>query len=181
MELEFQKRYCRRAPFIRLSSSYFDFSGQTAGPIWLKLGSEVRLLIGNRDFKSLFGHVTLSVSKWQTRSIFGKNRTNSFNNLLLQIHQSECYQIWVAPLGQGGDVKLPRSNTSSHQQVMSQVDGRSSFQDQVARRRLCVRLRSPCLGAKVPCCDPCASCYCRFFNAVCYCRRLRKCKAPPRS
>nr|XP_012597995.1 agouti-related protein [Microcebus murinus] len=38
--------------------------------------------------------------------------------------------------------------------------------------RRCVRLHESCLGQQVPCCDPCATCYCRFFNAFCYCRKL---------
>ncbi|XP_053460179.1 agouti-related protein [Nycticebus coucang] len=38
--------------------------------------------------------------------------------------------------------------------------------------RRCVRLNESCLGQQVPCCDPCATCYCRFFNAFCYCRKL---------
>ena len=38
--------------------------------------------------------------------------------------------------------------------------------------RRCVRLYESCLGHQVPCCDPCATCYCRFFNAFCYCRKL---------
>ncbi|XP_076771891.1 agouti-related protein isoform X2 [Arvicanthis niloticus] len=38
--------------------------------------------------------------------------------------------------------------------------------------RRCVRLQESCLGQQVPCCDPCATCYCRFFNAFCYCRKL---------
>ncbi|KAM6300666.1 agouti-related protein [Aegotheles albertisi] len=38
--------------------------------------------------------------------------------------------------------------------------------------RRCVRLLESCLGQQVPCCDPCATCYCRFFNAVCYCRKI---------
>ncbi|XP_004371546.1 agouti-related protein [Trichechus manatus latirostris] len=38
--------------------------------------------------------------------------------------------------------------------------------------RRCVRLHESCLGHQVPCCDPCATCYCRFFNAFCYCRKL---------
>ncbi|KFO97283.1 Agouti-related protein, partial [Calypte anna] len=36
----------------------------------------------------------------------------------------------------------------------------------------CVRLLESCLGHQVPCCDPCATCYCRFFNAFCYCRKI---------
>ncbi|XP_007517795.1 agouti-related protein [Erinaceus europaeus] len=38
--------------------------------------------------------------------------------------------------------------------------------------RRCVRLHESCLGHQAPCCDPCATCYCRFFNAFCYCRKL---------
>ncbi|XP_064015876.1 agouti-related protein isoform X2 [Pogoniulus pusillus] len=38
--------------------------------------------------------------------------------------------------------------------------------------RRCVRLLESCLGQQVPCCDPCATCYCRFFNAFCYCRKV---------
>ncbi|KFP19656.1 Agouti-related protein, partial [Egretta garzetta] len=38
--------------------------------------------------------------------------------------------------------------------------------------RRCVRLLESCLGHQVPCCDPCATCYCRFFNAFCYCRKI---------
>ncbi|NXG66270.1 AGRP protein, partial [Hemiprocne comata] len=38
--------------------------------------------------------------------------------------------------------------------------------------RRCVRLLESCLGHQVPCCDPCATCYCRFFNAFCYCRKV---------
>ncbi|XP_028710086.1 agouti-related protein [Peromyscus leucopus] len=38
--------------------------------------------------------------------------------------------------------------------------------------RRCVRLHESCLGQQVSCCDPCATCYCRFFNAFCYCRKL---------
>ncbi|KFV71055.1 Agouti-related protein, partial [Dryobates pubescens] len=33
-------------------------------------------------------------------------------------------------------------------------------------------LLESCLGQQVPCCDPCATCYCRFFNAFCYCRKI---------
>ncbi|KAM6223536.1 agouti-related protein [Rhynchocyon petersi] len=38
--------------------------------------------------------------------------------------------------------------------------------------RRCLRLHESCLGHQIPCCDPCATCYCRFFNAFCYCRKL---------
>uniref|UniRef100_A0A8C4SWP4 Agouti-related protein n=1 Tax=Erpetoichthys calabaricus TaxID=27687 RepID=A0A8C4SWP4_ERPCA len=46
-------------------------------------------------------------------------------------------------------------------------------QRRVARSpRRCVRHWESCLGHQLPCCDPCATCYCRFFNAICYCRRI---------
>ncbi|XP_071970400.1 agouti-related protein [Engystomops pustulosus] len=34
----------------------------------------------------------------------------------------------------------------------------------------CVQLLESCVG-HLPCCSPCATCYCRFFNAICYCRK----------
>ncbi|MBN3321047.1 AGRP protein, partial [Atractosteus spatula] len=40
--------------------------------------------------------------------------------------------------------------------------------------RRCVRHQESCLGHQLPCCDPCDTCYCRFFNAICYCRRVSK-------
>ncbi|KAM8947116.1 agouti-related protein [Pelodytes ibericus] len=36
--------------------------------------------------------------------------------------------------------------------------------------RRCVQLLESCVG-HLPCCSPCATCYCRFFNAFCYCRK----------
>jgi len=39
-------------------------------------------------------------------------RVNSFQNLLFQTHQLECYKILVTTLGQGGDVKLRKSRRS---------------------------------------------------------------------
>ncbi|XP_019908681.2 agouti-related protein isoform X3 [Esox lucius] len=38
--------------------------------------------------------------------------------------------------------------------------------------RRCVPHQQSCLGHPLPCCDPCDTCYCRFFNAFCYCRRV---------
>ncbi|XP_056662005.1 agouti-related protein [Monodelphis domestica] len=51
--------------------------------------------------------------------------------------------------------------------------GMLDLQDREERSpRRCVRLLESCLGHQVPCCDPCATCYCRFFNAFCYCRKI---------
>ncbi|XP_049635375.1 agouti-signaling protein [Suncus etruscus] len=46
----------------------------------------------------------------------------------------------------------------------------------VARPRLpmpCVATRSSCRPPAPACCDPCASCQCRFFRSVCSCRVLK--------
>ncbi|KAF7212205.1 agouti-related protein [Nothobranchius furzeri] len=36
--------------------------------------------------------------------------------------------------------------------------------------RRCIPHQQFCLGYSLPCCDPCDTCYCRFYNAICYCR-----------
>ncbi|XP_062923496.1 agouti-related protein-like [Mobula hypostoma] len=38
--------------------------------------------------------------------------------------------------------------------------------------RRCVRHLESCFGHALPCCDPCTICYCRFFKAICYCRKI---------
>ncbi|AWP01088.1 Agouti-related protein 1 [Scophthalmus maximus] len=45
--------------------------------------------------------------------------------------------------------------------------------------RRCIPHQQSCLGYPMPCCDPCDTCYCRFFNAICYCRRVGH-ACPPR-
>ncbi|XP_018596637.1 agouti-related protein-like isoform X1 [Scleropages formosus] len=40
-----------------------------------------------------------------------------------------------------------------------------------ARSRRCSRATESC-GPTIPCCDPCSTCHCRFFNTICYCWRL---------
>ena len=45
--------------------------------------------------------------------------------------------------------------------------------------RRCIPHQQSCLGYPLPCCDPCDTCYCRFFNAICYCRRVGH-TCPPR-
>ncbi|XP_073736636.1 agouti-signaling protein isoform X1 [Callorhinus ursinus] len=37
----------------------------------------------------------------------------------------------------------------------------------------CVATRDSCKAPAPACCDPCASCQCRFFRSVCSCRVLR--------
>ena len=95
------------------SVSFFDFSGQTAGPIWLKFCSNVSLLTANRNCKPRSSHMCLRRSKWPT--------VNFFKNLIFQKHQSECYLIWVTTLGQGRDIKL-RSCRSHDRNCVKMAD-----------------------------------------------------------
>ncbi|MEQ2179578.1 hypothetical protein XENOCAPTIV_011604 [Xenoophorus captivus] len=46
-----------------------------------------------------------------------------------------------------------------------QLQGRA-----VRSPRRCIPHQQFCLGYSLPCCDPCDTCYCRFYNAICYCR-----------
>ncbi|XP_029354716.1 agouti-related protein [Echeneis naucrates] len=55
-----------------------------------------------------------------------------------------------------------------------QLQGRS-----MRSPRRCIPHQQSCLGYPLPCCDPCDTCYCRFFNAICYCRRVGH-TCPPR-
>ncbi|XP_061669716.1 agouti-related protein [Syngnathoides biaculeatus] len=47
--------------------------------------------------------------------------------------------------------------------------------------RRCIRHQQSCLGFPLPCCDACDTCYCRFFNAICYCRRVGHACPPERT
>lgn len=84
---------------------------------------------------------------------------------------SLCSTAILHSLGQVGCLNLP-SEACAHppaSQPMQMLDP----QNRESRSpRRCVRLHESCLGQQVPCCDPCATCYCRFFNAFCYCRKL---------
>ncbi|XP_069502062.1 agouti-related protein [Ambystoma mexicanum] len=35
----------------------------------------------------------------------------------------------------------------------------------------CAQLLDLCMG-DVPCCNPCATCHCRFYKVYCYCRKI---------
>ncbi|KAG7260337.1 hypothetical protein CRUP_004336 [Coryphaenoides rupestris] len=48
------------------------------------------------------------------------------------------------------------------------VYGKRAKQAPAASR--CSGNSESCL-AHLGCCDPCASCHCRFFNAICFCRK----------
>ncbi|KAL4631042.1 agouti-related protein-like isoform X1 [Arapaima gigas] len=50
----------------------------------------------------------------------------------------------------------------------------------VALGRRCSRGAENC-GPQIPCCDPCSTCHCRFFNTICYCWKLgHRCTRNPK-
>ncbi|XP_039618294.1 agouti-related protein [Polypterus senegalus] len=77
---------------------------------------------------------------------------------------------------------LDTASTDSTEELLfedaSSLENEVLSEDLETRRRVarsprrCVRHWESCLGHQLPCCDPCATCYCRFFNAICYCRRI---------
>ncbi|XP_006155680.1 agouti-related protein [Tupaia chinensis] len=82
-----------------------------------------------------------------------------------------------APFPELPDLGLPKRTTAEQEEALLQeAEALAEVLDPQDREtrspRRCVRLHESCLGQQVPCCDPCATCYCRFFNAFCYCRKL---------
>ncbi|XP_021264369.1 agouti-related protein [Numida meleagris] len=71
---------------------------------------------------------------------------------------------------QEGDGNLLQKSSVPEPQALSTVLQAAGREERSPRR--CVRLLESCLGQQIPCCDPCATCYCRFFNAFCYCRKI---------
>ncbi|OXB74057.1 UNVERIFIED_CONTAM: hypothetical protein H355_003120 [Colinus virginianus] len=71
---------------------------------------------------------------------------------------------------QEGDGNLVQKSSVLEPQALSTALQAAGREERSPRR--CVRLLESCLGHQIPCCDPCATCYCRFFNAFCYCRKI---------
>ncbi|XP_062965147.1 agouti-related protein [Cynocephalus volans] len=108
--------------------------------------------------------------------------------LLLALPAIQGAQLGLAPLqdmGRTDEVLLPElpglslKRTTAEQAeeaLLQEAEALAEALDPQDREprspRRCVRLHESCLGQQVPCCDPCATCYCRFFNAFCYCRKL---------
>ncbi|XP_009289121.1 PREDICTED: agouti-related protein [Aptenodytes forsteri] len=79
-----------------------------------------------------------------------------FEQMALEVQEAD------SDLAQSGGVLEPQASSTELQ---------AAGREERSPRR-CVRLLESCLGHQVPCCDPCATCYCRFFNAFCYCRKI---------
>ncbi|XP_009876339.1 PREDICTED: agouti-related protein [Apaloderma vittatum] len=90
---------------------------------------------------------------------------------------------------QGIQVVLGTDITYSHpQKVTRGLEGmdRTRYSSMLrkveeAAAETCIRLLESCLGQHFPCCDPCATCYCRFFNAVCYCKKMTSSSPCPKN
>ncbi|XP_066579400.1 agouti-signaling protein 2b [Amia ocellicauda] len=78
--------------------------------------------------------------------------------------------------GETGTWNQGKSNTLFARrgtQEWKKVHALKPKQELVLPFRRCSRVMESCIPHSL-CCDPCASCHCRFFNAICYCRRLNR-------
>ncbi|EHB17024.1 Agouti-related protein [Heterocephalus glaber] len=109
--------------------------------------------------------------------------------LLLALPETQGAQMGLAPLEgirrpdqvlfpefPGLHAPLKKTPDKAEEALLQKAEALAEVLDAQSREprtpRRCVRVHESCLGQQVPCCDPCATCYCRFFNAFCYCRKL---------
>ncbi|XP_054026118.1 agouti-related protein [Dryobates pubescens] len=101
-----------------------------------------------------------------------------YSSLLRKVkHEVSAEPEGALPRLEGMALEVQEANGDLVQRGSVSQPQASSTELQAAGReerspRRCVRLLESCLGQQVPCCDPCATCYCRFFNAFCYCRKI---------
>ncbi|XP_039610091.1 agouti-related protein-like [Polypterus senegalus] len=64
---------------------------------------------------------------------------------------------------------------SGRKQIQQKKPNRVMKPPRESRRLMpkCSKVLESCLPFSL-CCDPCATCHCRFFNAICYCRKLNR-------
>ncbi|XP_072769421.1 agouti-related protein [Nerophis lumbriciformis] len=89
----------------------------------------------------------------------------------------------LLPVDSVEDHFLMAAGSYAEDSVAAAVAAAAALQQQQGRAmrspRRCIPHQQSCLGYPLPCCDPCDTCYCRFFNAICYCRRVGH-ACPPR-
>ncbi|XP_014833869.1 PREDICTED: agouti-related protein-like [Poecilia mexicana] len=71
----------------------------------------------------------------------------------------------LLPVDSEEDRLLMEAGSNNEDSSALQLQGRA-----VRSPRRCIPHQQFCLGYSLPCCDPCDTCYCRFYNAICYCR-----------
>ncbi|XP_063168864.1 agouti-related protein [Candoia aspera] len=95
----------------------------------------------------------------------GRPNSPSLTEMFKEVHVPDFKQVALEmPIAQ--DDLVPEAG-------MMMMSAALQAQQREARSpRRCVRIQESCLGHKLPCCDPCATCYCRFFNANCFCKKF---------
>ena len=87
-------RKCVKMAVVQIPSKIFSKpTNQNA----TEFGLQYQVSVGMLNWATHADCVTESVSKWPTIDCL-ENHVNSFNNLLLQAHQSECNKIWFTKL-----------------------------------------------------------------------------------
>uniref|UniRef100_A0A3B3VD41 Agouti domain-containing protein n=1 Tax=Poecilia latipinna TaxID=48699 RepID=A0A3B3VD41_9TELE len=110
-----------------------------------------------KSLRFCFGLIETVLSCFATRSF--KNRSSMLKHLFFV-----SLEVFEALLG-------TESVHSEYNQVKSTV-----LKPQVMAR--CSLLGQSCVPL-CGCCDPSATCHCRFFNAICFCRRVEQARMCP--
>ncbi|XP_061449642.1 agouti-related protein isoform X2 [Rhineura floridana] len=105
-------------------------------------------------------------------SILDEGGRSSYSGLLQMVKATppDFEQLAALEMPIAQDDLVPDTNVMEAQQMLSRALPAQGREERSPRR--CVRLQESCLGHKLPCCDPCATCYCRFFNANCFCKKF---------
>uniref|UniRef100_A0A3Q2YQ16 Agouti domain-containing protein n=1 Tax=Hippocampus comes TaxID=109280 RepID=A0A3Q2YQ16_HIPCM len=99
----------------------------------------------------------------------GRPAVRAFSRHHIELDRSRAPEAWHDPAQVDEDNNEERGDFLMEAESYDQ-DGSASRAMRSARR--CIRHQQSCLGFPLPCCDACDTCYCRFFNAICYCRRV---------
>ncbi|XP_007444637.1 agouti-related protein [Python bivittatus] len=95
----------------------------------------------------------------------GRSSSPSLMEMVKEVHIPDFKQVALEmPIAQ--DDLMPEAGM-----MMMSAALQAQHREERSPRR-CVRIQESCLGHKLPCCDPCATCYCRFFNANCFCKKF---------
>ncbi|MEJ1276115.1 agouti-related protein isoform X1 [Cricetulus griseus] len=124
------------------------------------------------------GHVWGEDNCWSQICLFGLSPHSRIPIPTLEVHTWCMVGVALTSSAPGLSLNGPKRTTAdrTEEALLQKAEALAEVLDAQNREtrspRRCVRLHESCLGQQVPCCDPCATCYCRFFNAFCYCRKL---------
>ncbi|KAK0141818.1 Agouti-related protein [Merluccius polli] len=90
------------------------------------------------------------------------DRCNAIRQLLIQGRQRPLFARRV--------YERQRVYELRHRMHLGHPKGPPPKVTQIPDSKKCFEVSESCLPHS-GCCDPCASCHCRFFNTICFCRK----------